>query len=139
MKVQLSEAFAKTATCPPNRAKQDYWNANGDPMGLVLEVRRSGGKTWYLRYTDMAGAARALKLGSLADLSFAQARALARKKRSEVLLGGDPLSARKAKRATPQFAALAAQHIEHAKSYQRSWWSVARRSPAFLRRRRPRD
>jgi integrase len=94
-------------------------------MGLVLEVRRSGGKTWYLRYTDDAGSQRALKLGSQADLSFSKARALARKRRSEVLLGDDPLSARKAKRATPQFGALAAQHIEHAKSYQRSWWSVA--------------
>jgi integrase len=40
------------------------------------------------------------------------------------VLGGDPLQEKQEKRSVPTYASLAEQHIAHAKTYQRSWWST---------------
>ncbi|MBA3511243.1 site-specific integrase [Sphingomonas sp.] len=123
-KVKLDHAFCLAATCQPGKLKTDYWNI-GDPIGLVFEKRSSGGATFYLRYQDGSGKQRQIKLGGFPEISVEQARKAARRLRSEVVLGGDPLAAKTEKRAVPVYVLLAEQHIAHAKTYQRSWWSVA--------------
>lgn len=121
-KVKLDATFCLTATCPAGKRKVDYWDTI--TSGFVLEVRQSGGRTYYLRYFDQAGRQRQIKIGGWADISFDKARTAAKRLRSEVVLGGDPLASKQRKKAIPTYASLAAQHIDNAKTYQRSWWSV---------------
>lgn len=123
-RVQLTAAFCAAATCQPGKRKTDYWHTGGDLMGFVLEVRESGGKSYYLRFQDAAGRQRAVLIGGYNDISFDKARKAARRLRSEVVLGGDPLAAKRERRAIPTYSTLAEQHVAHAKTYQRSWWSV---------------
>lgn len=123
-KIQLTAAFCAAATCKPGSRRTDYWHTGSDPQGLVLEVRPSGGKTFYLRYQDGSGRQRQIKIANHGDATFEEIRKAARRLRSEVVLGGDPLAAKKEKRAVPTYATLAEQHIAHAKTYQRSWWSI---------------
>lgn len=120
-KVKLDAQFALTAHCPPGKKKIDYWDTGQTCSGLVLEVRCSGGRTWYLRYQDKYGAQRQYRIGRYEDLSFDQVRKTARKLRSEVVLGGDPVQQKAAVRSIPTYSDLADQHLAHAKTYQRSY------------------
>ncbi len=90
----------------------------------MLECRSSGGKTYYLRYFDQHGRQRQLKIGGHGEITFDQARKAARRLRSEVVLGGDPAATKEDLKGVPTYAALAAQHVAHAKTYQKSWWST---------------
>jgi integrase len=121
-KVQLSNTFALTAHCPEGKSKIDYWDTI--TTGFCLEVRSSGGRTWYLRYQDVHGSQRQHKIGVYGDLTFDQARKEAKRLRSEVVLGGDPAAKKEAIKAIPTYADLAAQHLAHAKTYQRSYGST---------------
>ena len=60
-RVHLTRQFAQVAACPPGRPKIDFFDA--DQRGFMLEVRASGGKTFYQRYTDARGRERQFKLG----------------------------------------------------------------------------
>ena len=120
-RVKLDSAFAATAHCPPHLRKVDYWDTGSVCNGLVLEVRVSGGRTWYLRYTCPWGKQRQLRVAAYGDLTFDQVRKAARKLRAEVALGGNPAEKKAAVKAVPTYATLAAQHLAHAKNYQRSY------------------
>ena len=104
------------------KRKLDLWDTI--TVGFVLEIRSSGGKTYYLRYFDQSGRQRQHKIGGHADISFDQARKAARRLRSEVVLGGDPSADKEEKKAIPTYAALSAQHLTHAKTYMRSYDSL---------------
>jgi integrase len=116
-KVKLDAAFCRTATCPPGRNHQSYWDTV--TTGFVLEVRSTGGKTYYLRYFDEAGRQRQHKIARYEDVSFDKANKIAKRLRSEVVLGGDPAAKKDERKAVPTYAALAEQHIAHAKTYQK--------------------
>jgi Arm DNA-binding domain len=49
-----------------------------EQRGFMLEVRRSGGKTYYQRYTDERGRERQFKIGPADVLSLSAARRKAR-------------------------------------------------------------
>ena len=51
-KADLCAAFVRHVTAP-EKGKIDYFS--NDITGFVLEVRSSGGKTYYLRYRDVYG------------------------------------------------------------------------------------
>ena len=114
---KLDAAFVQRATCPAGLKKIEFRHT--EVVGFSLEVRASGGKTYYLRYFDRSGRQRQLKLGGVADCTFAQALKAARRVRSEVVLGGDPLQAKQDTKSVPVFATLAAQVMEYARTYQR--------------------
>ncbi len=116
-KQKLDAAHCLAATCPRGKKKTDYWDTV--IPGFILEVRPSGGKTYYLRYIDSNGKQRQIKIGRFEAITFAQARNKARKLRSEVELEGNPAERKAAKKAVPTYAELAKQHIEHAKTYQK--------------------
>ena len=122
-KVRLDAAFCAAALCEPGKKKTDYWSSTDTP-GFILEVRSSGGKTYYLRYFDQAGRQRQHKIGGHADISFDQARKAARRLRSEVVLGGDPSGAKEQLKAIPTYAELAEQHLAHAKPVMKSYHSL---------------
>ncbi len=115
--VTLDAAFCAAAECPSRKKKIDYYDK--ELKGFVLEVRSSGGKSYYLRYMEPNGRQRQILIGGWQDVTFAQARKKAQHLRSEVVLGGDPLGDRKRKRLVPTYAELARQHIDHARTYQK--------------------
>jgi integrase len=63
--------------------------ARSDGGGLTFTLSSSGTATWILRYR-VAGRARELTIGNFPDISLAEARKIAREKRSEVDRAGDP-------------------------------------------------
>lgn len=123
-KATLSASFCLTAACEPAKRKTDYWCSI--VTGLVLEVRSTGGKTYYLRYLTETGRQRQLKIGRYEDITFDQARKKAKQLRSEVVLGGDPAGKKAEKKAIPTYAVLAAQHVAHAKAHLRRPDSIER-------------
>lgn len=119
-KVVLSRAFIEHATCGPGRAKVDYFDA--DQRGFMLEVRRSGGMTFYQRYADERGRERQFKIGPADALSLDQARKKARIILAQALLGADPQARRRELREIPTLAELVRdRYLPHVKAYKRSW------------------
>lgn len=120
-KAKLSAAFALTARCEEGKKKTDYYDDGTSCIGLVLEVRSSGSRTWHIRFANAAGRQCQTKLAKWEDATFDQVRRKARQLRSEVTLGGDPAAAKAAARAVPIYAELAAMHMADAKLHQRSF------------------
>ena len=76
----------------PESGKVDLFDTK--QAGLLLEVRHTGGRTFYVRYRNARGKTRQLRLSSASDLSLAQARQLAQQHRSSALMGDDPAEAK---------------------------------------------
>jgi integrase len=117
-KAHLDATFAKLAYCEEGKTKTDYWD--DVVQGFVLEVRQSGGKTYYLRYFDRHHRQRALRIARFDDLTFDQAKKRARKLRAEVALGGDPAREKEQLKAVPTYAEFAKQHLAYAETHQRT-------------------
>jgi integrase len=119
-RVRLSAAFVKSAACPDGVKKIDFFDS--EQRGFMLEVRRSGGKTFYQRYTDERGRERQFKIGPADVLSLMMARRKARTAAAEALVGTDPQERRAEMRTIPTLAELARdRYLPHVKSYKRSW------------------
>ncbi len=93
----------------------------GDGGGLYLRTSKGGSRSWILRY-KRDGKEHHLGLGSLRDVTLSMARDKAREARRSLLDGVDPISARKAAkasaRAAKSFRQVADEYIEaHAKSW----------------------
>jgi integrase len=118
--VRLSPTFVRHASCPLNQTKIDYFDL---PMrGFMLEVRSSGGKTYYQRYTDERGRERQFKIGPADALTLQQARRKARQIKAEALLGGNPQQARQVRRSIPTLREFVDErYLPFVKSYKRSW------------------
>jgi integrase len=119
-RIRLSAAFVKSAACPDGVKKIDFFDS--EQRGFMLEVRRSGGKTFYQRYTDERGRERQFKIGPADVLSLMMARRKARTAAAEALVGTDPQERRAEMRTIPTLAELARdRYLPHVKSYKRSW------------------
>jgi hypothetical protein len=119
-RVHLTRQFAQAATCPPGRPKIDFFDA--DQRGFMLEVRSSGGKTFYQRYTDARGRERQFKLGPAEILTLDQARRKARLVLAQALIGEEPQQQRRVLRETPTLnESVRDRYLPHVKSYKRSW------------------
>jgi len=85
-------------------------------------VRRNGGKTFHLRYTDARGKQRQLKLADACDVSLEKARSLADKCRARVAMGESPVEQKREVRATPRFADfIEDRYAPYARAAKRSW------------------
>ena len=119
-KVQITRTFAEAAACPPGRAKVDYFDT--DQRGFMLEVRQTGGKTFYQRYTDARGRERQFKLGPADVHTIDKARRTARLVLAQALVGTDPQQQRRELRATSTVKEFVRdRYLPHVKSYKRSW------------------
>ena len=119
-RVQLSPAFVKSAVCPDGLKKIDFYDC--EQRGFLLEVRRSGGKTFYQRYTDDRGRERQFKIGPADVLTLSVARRRGRTVQAQALVGEDPQSRRIELRSIPTLAELVRdRYLPHVKSYKRSW------------------
>jgi hypothetical protein len=119
-KVRLTRTFVEVARCPAGRSKIDFF----DQMrrGFMVEVRASGGKTFYQRYTDARGREHQFKIGPTDVVTLDQARRKARLILAEALIGTDPQTRRKELRAIPTLRAFVRdRYLPHVKSYKRSW------------------
>jgi integrase len=118
--VALRASFVRQAACALGRKKVDYFDSA--QRGFLLEVRCSGGKTYYQRYTDERGRERQYKLGSADVLSLDQARRKARQIVAEALLGADPQQKRREMRAVPQLKDFVAErYLPFVQTYKNSW------------------
>ncbi len=118
--VVLTAQFVRAAACAPAQRKADYFDST--QRGFMLEVRSSGGKTYYQRYTDERGRERQYKIGSADVLAIDQARRKARQVVAEALLGADPQQKRREMRAVPQLKDFVAErYLPFVQTYKNSW------------------
>lgn len=120
----LSAKRVKALRCDPGQRKRTIWDSGC--KNLMLEVRASGGKTYYLRYHDSRGQQRQLRIGDAADLSLEQARKQADALRGQIALGIDPGEVKATLKQVPTFAAFVNErYLPYAKGYKRSWTTDA--------------
>jgi integrase len=117
-KIKLDASFCLTAMCQPGKKRTDYYDTS--ITGFTLECRASGGKTFVLRYFNEYGKQCQRKIGVYGEISFDQAKKVAKRLRSEVVLGGDPAANKAAKKAIPTYDELADQHYAYVKTYQKT-------------------
>jgi integrase len=119
-KLRLTTEFVQSSKCPIDRKKIEYFDTTS--KYLSLEIRCSGGKTYYRRYRDSRGRIRQIKLGSVSDISLTDARKLADQIGKQVIMGQDPLDQKAAAKQVPTFAQfIDEQYLPHIKTYKRSW------------------
>ena len=97
--VRLSPVFVRNANCPADHKKIDYFDFT--LVGFMLEVRSSGGKTYYQRYTDERGRERQFKIGPADVLTVRQAKRKAMQIKAQAILGNDPQKERQERRSIP--------------------------------------
>jgi integrase len=98
----------------------DYFDL--EQRGFMLEVRCSGGKTFYQRYTDLRGRERQFKIGPADVLGLSAARKKGKSISAQALVGSDPQARRDELRATPTLGELVRdRYLPHVQSYKRSW------------------
>jgi integrase len=91
-------------------------------LGFMLEIRASGGKTFYQRYRDIYGRERQFKIGSAAALRVSQARRKARSVLAEAAMGSDPQTKRRELRTIPTLSEFVRNsYLPFAQNAKRSW------------------
>jgi hypothetical protein len=119
-KLRLTQPFVQQARCPAGTRKVDFFDTL--ISGFMLEVRSSGGKTFYVRYRDTRGREHQFKIGSAHVLSAIQARHKAKGILAQSLLGADPHTERRELRSIPTLAQFVRDdYLPFAKNMKRSW------------------
>ena len=120
MKIAFNKTNINKLACDAKQ-RRAFWR-DTDCRGLVIEVRATGGKTYYLSYRDERGKQRLYKLANAADVTPAQARQLCERKRTQLAMGTDIAQERTAQRNCPRLRTFFyEQYLPYAKSYKRSW------------------
>ena len=118
--VRLSPAFVRHTSCNSEYKKIDYFDTT--TRGFMLEVRSSGGKTYYQRYTDERGRERQYKIGPADVLTLRQAKRKAIQIKAQAILGNDPQKERQERRSIPTLRAFIEDHyLPFVQTYKRSW------------------
>ncbi len=116
----LTRSFLHRVICPPSARKVDFFDIR--QPGFMLEVRNSGGKTYYQRYRDCRGRERQFKIGPAGALTLRQARRKARQVVAEALLGSDPHQRRQELRTIPTLTEFVRdRYMAFAQAAKRSW------------------
>jgi integrase len=119
-KVVLTSSLVRCGVCPPGARRVDYFDTAFP--GFFLEVRASGGKTFYQRYRDERGRERQFKIGSARVLTVSQARRKAKAVLARAILGSDPQQERKDLRTIPTLAEFVRDsYLPFVKNAKRSW------------------
>jgi len=114
-----------------SRLREPGMHAVGGAAGLHLVIGASGSRSWIVRIS-VNGKRRDVGMGSFPDVGLAEARERARKLRSEVAAGQDPIAAKRAKAEALAVDTAAALTFDAAsKEYiqsQASGWSHPRQA-----------
>ena len=117
---KLSDQFVNEIVCPEDKSKLTITDSKY--RGLILEVRPTGTKTFYLRYRSDRGKTTQLKLARACDVSVGQVRMLEAKIRNDLAMGIDPQAEKKKRRNIPKLKDFALEkYLPFAKTYKRSW------------------
>ena len=116
-KLKLTSAFCRNVECSPYKRKEVYRCTENTGFGIEV---RANSKTYWLYYTTPDGRAAQIKIGGHSDVSFDQAKRVARELRSKIVLGGDPAAEKATRKAVITFKELARMHVEHAEGHLRS-------------------
>lgn len=120
--IALNKSIIQSIKCPAGKPKIDLSDAV--TSGLILEVRSTGGKTFYVRYRDKHGRQRQYSIGDANCINLSDARQAAKKLRAQIALGTDPSEERANTRQVPTFADfMADRYMPFVKGYKRSWCS----------------
>ena len=120
MKIAFTKANIDKLTCTAECGRA-FWR-DTQCRGLVIEVRSTGGKTYYLSYRDTRGKQRMFKLANAADITPTQARQLCDKRRMQLAMGEDIAEERRTTRNCPRVHEFFhQQYLPYVKSYKRSW------------------
>ena len=128
MIVRLSNQFVKhQLICPTDKKQIEF--VDSDRSGLYILVSRTSPNrgTYYERYKNAAGKTCHRKLARTDDISLAEAKAMVKKLRAEIALGGDPQAEIKHKRAEMTYG-------EFMKLYYFPYITPRRRNAARYRR-----
>jgi integrase len=118
--VRFSPAFIRQVSCPSEYKKIDYFDTT--MRGFMLEVRASGGKTYYQRYTDERGRERQFKIGPADVLTLRQAKRKANQIKAQAILGSDPQKERQERRQIPTLRSFVeGRYLPFIQTYKRSW------------------
>ena len=118
-KITLTQQFVKTATCPSGRRKVEYFDTSFKSFGV--EIRHSGGKTYFTRFRNQRGTPRQFKLGDANVLSLVQAKLLAGKVQAKVAMGEDPSAKKKETHSVPTFAEFIEQrYLPYVRGYKKA-------------------
>lgn len=116
----LNALAVRSVRCPEGKPRIEFFD-NTTP-GFSLEVRATGGKTYYLRYRDAHSRQRQYRIGDSKSISLDQARKVALKLRGQIALGIDPTAEKSTRRSVPTFADFIEQrYLPFVKGYKRSW------------------
>jgi integrase len=119
-KTLLNFHFVRRVTCPPGKRKVDFFDSR--LPGFMLEVRASGGKTYYQRYRDSRGRERQFRIGAANILKLSEARRKGRCILAEALLGEDPHVRRRELRKIPTLREfVTGQYLPFVRNTKRSW------------------
>ena len=119
---KLTKANVKRLDCHNGKRKVAYTDTH--TPGLLLEIRASGGRTFYFRYHDERGRQKNIKIGDAAVVSLEAARKQVEQLASERAQGRDPAAERDERRQTPTFAQFAEDaYLPYARDRKRSWKS----------------
>lgn len=117
---KMTKAFIRQAECPTGRRKITY--SDSTTKGLVLELRATGGRTFYCRFHDAHGRQKNVKLGDASIVELETARQRVAEMQNQLALGIDPAEVRDAKRRTPTLRAFAQErYLPFVQGYKRSW------------------
>ena len=86
----LTQSGLTRLQCTPGRKATEYTVDAAKVPGLFVEVRHTGGMTYYLRFRDSDGKTRYQKIGRVMDISLSDAKKAALVLRAGVLLGNYP-------------------------------------------------
>ncbi len=116
----LTNVFIRNATCPPGKRKVEYYDDR--QTGFMIEVRFTGGKTFYQRYTDDRGRERQMRIGPSSIVSLRLARRKAKQIVAEALLGPDPARRRRELRLVPTLKRFVGErYLPFIQTYKSSW------------------
>ncbi len=116
--VKLTPASVKGLPVPAH-GQVDYWDTL--TTGFGLRVSEGGRKTFVVSYRHL-GRFRRLTLGSVTELSLADARECARQARASATRGDDPATTKQERRRMETFQDLAADYLAlHATRKKKSW------------------
>ncbi len=119
-KIDLKASFVRHCECPTGARRVDFFDTA--VPGFLLEVRCTGGKTFYQRYRDQSGRERQFKIGPAHVLTVSQARRKARSILAEAILGRDPQQEREERRSVPTLGEFVRDsYLPYAKNVKRSW------------------
>lgn len=118
--VTLDANVVKNAVCPKNKKKLDLYDT--EIKGFMVEVRISGGKTFWFRYRDSQKKLRQQKIGDAKAISIQKARQVATQMRARTQLGESLVGESPKVSSVPTLEEFAwERYMPYLKGYKRSW------------------